>query len=231
MEVYRFTTGSYLEDQDMWGLSGIFRNVTLWSSPQEHTRDFYIDPDLDAQYKDATIHASAWVKNYSKSPVAAKTLTVVLYEGDKAVKGSTGAVAVPTLKPGEEVKVRLGIPVQDPKKWTAETLNLYTTVLTLSATGLSTVVPPVRSLWPLCTLGNECGSGDSNFRAALKANIPISWVDVSGNGRIRVYIIVVTRNIPLRHSAAASANIPTIIISFIRQWYFQTGHSSRTILN
>jgi beta-galactosidase len=40
VEVYRFTTGSYLEDQDMWRLSGIFRNVTLWSSPQQHIRDF-----------------------------------------------------------------------------------------------------------------------------------------------------------------------------------------------
>jgi len=49
VEVYRFTTGSYLEDQDMWRLSGIFRNVTLWSSPQEHIRDFYITTDLDAQ--------------------------------------------------------------------------------------------------------------------------------------------------------------------------------------
>ena len=32
-EVYRFSAGSYLEDQDMWRLSGIFRNVTLWSTP------------------------------------------------------------------------------------------------------------------------------------------------------------------------------------------------------
>ena len=34
VEVYRFSVGSYLEDQDMWRLSGIFRNVTLWSAPR-----------------------------------------------------------------------------------------------------------------------------------------------------------------------------------------------------
>jgi beta-galactosidase len=33
VEVYRYCAGSYLEDQDMWRLSGIFRNVTLWSAP------------------------------------------------------------------------------------------------------------------------------------------------------------------------------------------------------
>ena len=41
-EVYRFTSGTWLEDQDMWRLSGIFRNVTVWSAPREHIRDFFI---------------------------------------------------------------------------------------------------------------------------------------------------------------------------------------------
>ena len=52
VEVYRFTTGSYLEDQDMWRLSGIFRNVTLWSTPQQHIRDYFIKTNLDKNYKD-----------------------------------------------------------------------------------------------------------------------------------------------------------------------------------
>ena len=131
VEVYRFTTGSYLEDQDMWRLSGIFRNVTLWSSPQEHIRDFYITTGLDAQYKDATLDATAWVKNFSKSAVKAKKLTVALYKGEAAVRVSTGEVTIPALKPGEEAKIQVRIPVQDPQKWTAETPNLYTTVLTI----------------------------------------------------------------------------------------------------
>ena len=45
VEVYRYCSGSYLEDQDMWRLSGIFRNVTLWSSPQTHVRDFFVQTD------------------------------------------------------------------------------------------------------------------------------------------------------------------------------------------
>jgi beta-galactosidase len=62
VEVYRFTTGSYLEDQDMWRLSGIFRNVTLWSSPQQHIRDYFIKTDLDEHYRDAIVSVTAKIK-------------------------------------------------------------------------------------------------------------------------------------------------------------------------
>jgi len=41
-EVYRYCAGSYLEDQDMWRMSGIFRNATLWAAPVTHVRDFRI---------------------------------------------------------------------------------------------------------------------------------------------------------------------------------------------
>ncbi|HVU55225.1 MAG TPA: glycoside hydrolase family 2 TIM barrel-domain containing protein [Puia sp.] len=133
VEVYRFTTGSYLEDQDMWRLSGIFRNVTLWSSPQEHIRDFYITTDLDAQYKDATLDVTTWVKNYSNTPTPARTLTIALYQGDNAVQNATAETPIPALKPDEETKVHTYIPVSDPKKWTAETPNLYTTVMSIRA--------------------------------------------------------------------------------------------------
>ena len=64
VEVYRYSAGSYLEDQDMWRLSGIFRNVTLWSAPQVHVRDFFLKTDLDSQYRDATLDAVLKVKNY-----------------------------------------------------------------------------------------------------------------------------------------------------------------------
>src|ERR1035438_9027080 len=47
VEVYRLSSGSYMEDQDMWRLSGIFRNVTLWSASQVHVRDFTIVTDLE----------------------------------------------------------------------------------------------------------------------------------------------------------------------------------------
>ena len=69
VEVYRYTSGSYLEDQDMWRLSGIFRNVTIWSAPQQHIRDFFVKTDLDDQYQNATVEVAAKVKNYGNKTI------------------------------------------------------------------------------------------------------------------------------------------------------------------
>ncbi len=63
VEVYRHSDGSFLEDQDMFRLSGIFRDVYLWSRPSQYIRDFEIVTDLDATYRDATLLARADVRN------------------------------------------------------------------------------------------------------------------------------------------------------------------------
>jgi len=131
-EVYRFTTGSYLEDQDMWRLSGIFRNVTLWSAPQEHIRDYFIKTNLDKQFKDAELVVTTKVKNYGTTEMKASELNVSLYDGTAAVPGIAGKKSIPALKPGEEVTVDVSIPVNNPQKWTAETPKLYTTVITIN---------------------------------------------------------------------------------------------------
>lgn len=132
VEVYRFTTGSYLEDQDMWRLSGIFRNVTLWSAPQEHIRDYSIKTVLDKQYKNAELVVSTKIKNYSNAAVKARELKVTLYDGSNAVAGVEGKKVIPALKPGQEVTVNVSIHVTNPKKWTAETPKLYTSALTIN---------------------------------------------------------------------------------------------------
>ncbi|WP_219124287.1 glycoside hydrolase family 2 TIM barrel-domain containing protein [Mucilaginibacter sp. 21P] len=131
VEVYRFTTGSYLEDQDMFRLSGIFRNVTLWSAPQVHIRDYFIKTTFDPQYHNAVLHVSAKVKNYTVSATGASQLSVELYDGNNPIAGITTLRDIPALKPGEEVNITAEIPVKAPQKWTAETPKLYTTVLSV----------------------------------------------------------------------------------------------------
>lgn len=131
VEVYRYTTGSYVEDQDMWRLSGIFRNVTIWSAPVTHIRDFFIKTDLDDNYINATMDITAKIKNYGSKPAKVSKLLVTVYDGDRVVASYSPVEGVPALKPGEEVPVRLSFPVENPEKWTAETPKLYTTVLTL----------------------------------------------------------------------------------------------------
>ncbi|MFA6174316.1 MAG: glycoside hydrolase family 2 TIM barrel-domain containing protein [Kiritimatiellales bacterium] len=130
VEVYRFSSGTWLEDQDMWRLSGIFRDVYLWSAPQVHIRDFFALPDLDAQYKNASLAVTAKVKNFGEQAAAADKLTATVYDAaGKAVAQAAGEV--PALAAGAEMPVLMILAVANPAKWTAETPNLYTTVLTL----------------------------------------------------------------------------------------------------
>jgi beta-galactosidase len=134
-EVYRFVSGSYLEDQDMWRLSGIFRNVTLWSAPKQHVRDFSVSTAFDKAYVNAEITVSTKIKNYGGTVAQKGTLAVQLYEGSAPVAGSLATRAIPALKPGQEMSVSLKIPVKKPGKWTAETPNLYTTVISVLRNG------------------------------------------------------------------------------------------------
>lgn len=129
VEVYRFTVGSYLEDQDMWRLSGIFRNVTLWSAPQEHIRDFFVTTDFDKSYTDATLKVVGKIKNYGAAAMEPRRFAVDLYDGQTRV--GTAEAGVPALAPGAEAAITVTIPVAHPRKWTAETPSLYTTVLHL----------------------------------------------------------------------------------------------------
>jgi beta-galactosidase len=132
VEVYRYTSGSYLEDQDMWRMSGIFRNVTLWSAPQQHVRDYAIKTTFDKRFRNANVLVCTKVKNYGTTATKAKTIKVFLYNGVVAVPGAVGIKTVPALRPGEEAQVNVTLQVTDPQKWTAETPKLYTTVITLN---------------------------------------------------------------------------------------------------
>jgi beta-galactosidase len=139
VQVYQYSSGSYVEDQDMWRLSGIFRNVTLWSAPEVHIRDFSIVTDLDAQCRNAVLKISARIHNYKNNIAEANTLAVALYDAaGKPVPQAIVNIKVPKLDADSEVAVSGEIPVTDPKKWSAEIPNLYTAVLELQNSGKPT---------------------------------------------------------------------------------------------
>jgi len=131
VEVYQYSSGTWLEDQDMWRLHGIFRNVTLWSAPQVHIRDYFVKPDLDKNYRDGTIEVSAKIKNYGDNSAKPQIFVATLYDksGNEIAKGSASGIALNS-KQEEILKVQFN--VSNPLKWTAETPNLYTIVLTNS---------------------------------------------------------------------------------------------------
>jgi beta-galactosidase len=144
VEVYRFTAGSYFEDQDMWRLSGIFRNVTLWSAPKLHVQDTFITTDLDSQYRDATLKLVAKVHNYGSTASKLQFLWVDLYDpqGKKVGRQELNLNLVPVPAGGDRTVV-VQRSIKAPAKWTAETPNLYTAVISL---GPHPITPPTEIL-------------------------------------------------------------------------------------
>ncbi len=68
-EVYRWTDGSYLEDQDFWRLSGLERDVYLYSTAEQRISDFFARAGLDGKYKDGVLDLDVDIRNYYKGDV------------------------------------------------------------------------------------------------------------------------------------------------------------------
>jgi beta-galactosidase len=139
-EVYRWSDGSYLECQDFWRISGIERDVYLWAAPKIHIRDFFVIADLDESYRDGTLELSALVRNYGDSPVAGWKLSAELLDPDgrNVLEGGVAERTV-AVQPGDEATVESRETVREPAKWTAETPNLYTLLLTLRDEAANTI--------------------------------------------------------------------------------------------
>ena len=114
-------------------MSGIFRNVTLWSAPAVHLRDFFVKTDFDADYRNAMAEVVVKVKNFGESASMAQSCSVALFDkSGKPVPEAAASVDVPALQSGEETSLTLKFAATNPAQWTAETPNLYTAVLSLS---------------------------------------------------------------------------------------------------
>src|SRR5690606_8966641 len=78
VEVIRFSDGSYLENQDMWRLSGIYRDVKLVAFPKTYVHDFYVVTDFDSDYKNANLTVETDVKNaFPDSVIASLEIDVL----------------------------------------------------------------------------------------------------------------------------------------------------------
>jgi beta-galactosidase len=140
-EVYRWSDGSYLEDQDMWRTGGIYRDVYLFSTTQVHLRDFFVLSDLDSQYQNASLNVMARVKNYSASAAGAHTLEVSLLDAEGGIIGTDPLMSrsLSELDGGGELVLDMQATVEHPHKWTAETPYLYQVLFTLKDAGGSTI--------------------------------------------------------------------------------------------
>jgi beta-galactosidase len=129
VQVFRWCDGSYLEDQDFWRLSGIFRDVSLRSLPMAGVHDLEIKTDLDEDYKDATLTIDASLDNAADS---AQKLTVEaeLLDADGKQIGVAKADATEVSANGKTT-AKLSAEVTNPAKWSAESPTLYRLLITV----------------------------------------------------------------------------------------------------
>jgi beta-galactosidase len=132
MQVFRWSDGSYLEDQDFWRLSGFDRDVYLYSTDQQRIQDYFAVAGLDKDYKNGTLDLNVVLKNFEKSGKQISLNVEVLDADGKVVLSKIINENVA----GEKTKnIQLNQLVRSPEKWSAETPDLYTLLLSLSDDG------------------------------------------------------------------------------------------------
>ena len=118
VEVYRWSDGSYLEDQDMWRLSGIFRPVQLWVRPLVHIADYRVTAIPNKDFSEATVTADIALCNTGAN-VVKNMKAVFLFSGQRNGR------MVDVIAPGDTTRVQLRYFVKNPRLWSADKPNLY----------------------------------------------------------------------------------------------------------
>ena len=120
LQVYRFTSGSFLECQDYWRLTGIHRSCFLWSAPKSQIRDYFFTTDLDTSFKNAKANVKVTLEG-----------TDAVSDGTVEARIVSNGSVIATASKAAAASLSLDMDVTAPKLWSAETPNLYDLVLTL----------------------------------------------------------------------------------------------------
>ncbi|KQX58701.1 beta-D-galactosidase subunit alpha [Paenibacillus sp. Root444D2] len=131
VQVYKWSDGSYLEDQDKWRLSGIFRDVYVKATPHVHIRDIAVQTRFYENHEDAVIGLRLNVKNYADLDSGKHTLRILLLDEERQSVNEETVLASLLLRENEENALDLEIAVSAPRKWSAEEPNLYVLLLNL----------------------------------------------------------------------------------------------------
>jgi beta-galactosidase len=147
VRVLRYCSGSYLEDQDYWQMSGIQRGAWLVARPKVHIRDFQIRTTFDPDFKDAVLAATVYLETRSLPAQPAATIQITEYEGLQAslklydAEGTVIAESAPQMFPGqtsmygglcEKGAAHFELAVSSPRKWSPDNPHLYTLLMILA---------------------------------------------------------------------------------------------------
>ncbi len=125
VEVIDYSDGSYLEDQDYWRVSGIFRDVFLIARPPVFARDLKVATDLDASYRNATLDVSVALSNASSSDAVGHQVRLRLDDPQVGVVWSDTIAAPARVTKKSETVLTARATIAEPRLWSAETPNLY----------------------------------------------------------------------------------------------------------
>ena len=123
VQVMRYSDGTYLENQDMWRLSGIYRPVYLFAAPKVHMRDYYVVTDFDENYQDATLVTQVEVVTYQNTQINGEKIQVTLLDSNNEIAGKIQEI------PAKAGLVNIKLSIKNPKKWSAEKPYLYTLLM------------------------------------------------------------------------------------------------------
>jgi beta-galactosidase len=130
LQVFKWSDGSYLDDQDFWRLAGIERDVLLIARPKVSIEDFFVRGDLDRNYKNGVLRADVDIRNFTEQPAGTFQVEVSLLDNNQR-KILTKKSAVKNIEAKKEQTVSFSANVSSPKQWSAEFPNLYTVVIEL----------------------------------------------------------------------------------------------------
>ena len=129
--VYRYTTGSYLEDQDMWRLSGIFRDVELIFVPRVRVADIYARAEFDGHdFSSALFKVGVQVDARGVAAKGCKAL--VTLTDAKGNKVAAGTLDFADIADGGDAVALFSAKVDNPSLWSAENPYLYRLYVILS---------------------------------------------------------------------------------------------------
>ncbi|MEG1427724.1 MAG: glycoside hydrolase family 2 TIM barrel-domain containing protein, partial [Oscillospiraceae bacterium] len=125
--VYRYSVGTYFEDQDMWFLSGIYRDVFLYAESPLAVRDIFACADLDQAYENGSLTVTLKLNNFRG--ISNASISVFLFETQQNIGDRTLS--------GDEDEVVFSAEIPTPAKWSPEFPSLYTVVIALTIDGVT----------------------------------------------------------------------------------------------
>lgn len=142
LKIFRWSTGSYLECQDFWRISGIERDVYLWSQPKIAVHDFRVTSTLDDAYRNGIFCLEVEVRNTARETKKAEVSYELLDQDKKAVASSASPLELSPATALQTVSFN-GI-LENVSKWSAETPSLYDLLITVKTDGVVNEVIPYK---------------------------------------------------------------------------------------